>query len=188
MTISLHDASPHDASPHDAARRVTDTQFRQLMSHFPTGVSVVTATDADGVPRGMTCSSVCSVSTAPPTLLVCLRAGSPTLAAALTRRRFAVNFLHADAAATATLFASGNPTRFELVRWHEPAHAAGAHLADDVLAVADCHVRQVETFGDHSALFAEVHHAEFTGAGVPLLYGLRRFSGWPDHADTATPA
>jgi flavin reductase (DIM6/NTAB) family NADH-FMN oxidoreductase RutF len=39
----------------------------------------------------MTCSSVSCVSLEPPTLLVCLRQGSPTLKATLGAETFAVN-------------------------------------------------------------------------------------------------
>ncbi|MGW7793609.1 flavin reductase family protein, partial [Streptomyces tricolor] len=58
--------------------------FRDLMSRFPSGVTVVTARGPGGEPVGMTCSSVASVCTDPPTLLVCLRSDSATLAAVRT--------------------------------------------------------------------------------------------------------
>src|SRR5439155_979792 len=58
----------------NVAHTAVPDRFRAMMSAFPTGVAVVTTTDADGRPHGMTCSSVCSVTLEPPTLLVCLRA------------------------------------------------------------------------------------------------------------------
>jgi flavin reductase (NADH) len=53
------------------------------MSSFPTGVSIVTAMDRHGHPRGATCSSLASVTLSPPTLLVCLREHGGTLLAVL---------------------------------------------------------------------------------------------------------
>jgi flavin reductase (DIM6/NTAB) family NADH-FMN oxidoreductase RutF len=45
--------------------------FRQLMGRFATGVTVITTTSPDdGGPRGMTASSVASVSLVPPLLSV----------------------------------------------------------------------------------------------------------------------
>ncbi|MGH3800621.1 MAG: flavin reductase family protein, partial [Pseudonocardiaceae bacterium] len=58
-------------------------RFRDLMSSFPTGVSVVTALDREGHPWGATCSSLSSVTLSPPTLLVCLREQAGTLHAVL---------------------------------------------------------------------------------------------------------
>ncbi|MEV7868926.1 flavin reductase family protein [Streptomyces sp. NPDC088124] len=162
---------------------VAPTQFRSLMSTFPSGVSIVTTSDLDGQPWGMTCSSVCSVAVEPPTLLVCLREGSPTLAAMVRRSTFAVNLLHARARSTADLFASGTPHRFDLVRWSVDSEAAGPHLSDDAHAIADCRISRTVRIGDHTVVFGEVFRVEHPAADVadnrsPLLYGLREYSSW----------
>ncbi|MFE5597687.1 flavin reductase family protein [Streptomyces coelicoflavus] len=91
--------------------------MRQLMAAFPTGVGIVTAFDAEARPWGMTCTSLASVTLEPPTLLICLRKGSPTLDAVLTAGEFAMNLLHRGARSTAELFASGAPDRFDRVEW-----------------------------------------------------------------------
>ena len=154
--------------------------FRAMMGGFPTGVSVVTATDLDGRPWGMTCSSVCSVTLEPPTLLICLRAASPTLAALMVREAFAVNLLHERAQTTAELFASGDPDRFERVGWRCADGAAGPHLWEDAHAVADCRVADTMLVGDHMVVFGEVLRVVRPAPdGRPLLYGLRRYSRWP---------
>src|ERR1051325_9503287 len=98
-------------TPVDAAK------FRSLMTTHPAGVAIVTTAAPDGEPWGMTCSSICSVSLRPPTLLVCLRGERPTLAALLRVSAFALNLLHDQAEPAATLFASGSPDRFEKVEW-----------------------------------------------------------------------
>ncbi|QKW35621.1 flavin reductase family protein [Actinomadura sp. NAK00032] len=157
--------------------RVVDEDFRAMMRGFPTGVAVVTALGPDGRARGMTCSSLCSVSLAPPTLLACLREGSPTLAAVLVRGAFAVNLLHADARRTAELFASGAPDRFDRVAWR--AGAAGPHLPAAAHAVADCAVRSPVPAGDHVVVFGEVYAVTGYDDRGPLLYGLRRYGSWP---------
>jgi flavin reductase (DIM6/NTAB) family NADH-FMN oxidoreductase RutF len=154
------------------------SEFRSFMAGFPTGVAVVTTIDPAGTPRGMTCSSVCSVTLTPPTLLVCLRAGSPTLAAVAEQTTFAVNLLHDRAQAVAQLFASGVPNRFQRVRWRaEPG--GGPHLIDDAHAVADCRVSRAELIGDHVVVFGEVFQVWQRPSPEPLLYGLRRYAAWP---------
>jgi flavin reductase (NADH) len=154
--------------------------FRNAMAAFPTGVCVVTAFDHTGHPRGMTCSSLCSVSMDPPTLLVCLRAGSPTLAAIEDRGRFAVNLLHHGGQGTAELFASGEPSRFDRVRWQAPTGAA-PHLLDDAHAVADCLMTATQLVGDHVVVYGEVLDVIHRPQHRPLLYGLRRYTAWPHY-------
>lgn len=46
-------------------------QLRQVMSHWPSGVTVI-ATQYGGETRGMTASSFTSVSLEPPLILVCI--------------------------------------------------------------------------------------------------------------------
>ncbi|HVV17963.1 MAG TPA: flavin reductase family protein [Pseudonocardiaceae bacterium] len=152
--------------------------FRAMMCRFPTGVAIVTTIDDDGVPRGMTCSSVCSVTLDPPTLLVCLRTGSPTLDAILRSGTFAVNLLHDRAQEVAQLFASGNPDRFDLVDWTADPTTAGPHLVADAHTIADCDVARTEVVGDHVVVFGETHTVT-ERHGPPLLYGLRDYHAWP---------
>ncbi|WP_197523193.1 flavin reductase family protein [Actinokineospora pegani] len=164
---------------------VREDDFRALMAGFPTGVSVVTALSDDGAPWGMTCSSVCSVTVEPPTLLVCLRTASPTLAAVLDRATFAVNLLEHDARRTAELFASGDPFRFDRVEWTVDEEARGPHLRSAAHSVADCAVVRSETVGDHTVVMGTVERVLRRGVRRPLLYGLRSYSAWPEPAVTA---
>jgi flavin reductase (DIM6/NTAB) family NADH-FMN oxidoreductase RutF len=159
-------------------RPPVEVDLRRLMAGFPTGVAIVTALDRDGGCRGMTCSSVCSVALDPPTLLVCLREGSPTLAAVLDSGEFAVNLLQAGAQDTAALFASGTPDRFDRVRWRTPGGSSGPHLVDDAHTTADCRVIRTDLVGDHRVVLGEVLEVVQRQEPQPLLYGLRRYAGW----------
>lgn len=100
----------------------------------------MTAVGGDGKPYGMTCSSLCSVALTPPTLLVCLRGGSPTLDAVLVRAAFTVNLLHDRARPAADLFASGKPDRFGQIAWRHDDAAGGPHLIEHAHVIADCDV------------------------------------------------
>ncbi|MCZ9344623.1 flavin reductase family protein, partial [Streptomyces sp. TRM76130] len=79
----------HEEPGPDAARCLG------LYAKLAAGVTVVTARGEDG-PLGMTVSAVTSLSARPPLLLACLRDGSRTLAAARSRRAFAVHLLREE--------------------------------------------------------------------------------------------
>jgi flavin reductase (NADH) len=162
-----------------SAEAPTREEFRAMMRGFPTGVAIVTAADRAGRPWGMTCSSVCSVTLEPPTLLVCLRGESPTLAALMSRGQFAVNLLHDGSQAVAELFASGQPDRYDHVRWRLRADDAGPHLHDDAHAIADCRIRTPLPVGDHMVVFGEAYRVTRRPDRQPLLYGHRQYASWP---------
>lgn len=155
---------------------------RRLMVGFPTGVSVVTALAGDGRPWGMTCTSLCSVTPDPPTLLVCLRDNSPTLAAVLDSAALSVNLLHRGARSTAELFGSGTPDRFDRIPW-VAAPNGGPHLTEAAHTIADCAVRAAHAVGDHVVVMAEIVTITSLRPPVPLLYGMRRYGSWNEHEE-----
>ncbi|MEU9649680.1 flavin reductase family protein [Streptomyces sp. NPDC048110] len=161
-----------------------DIDMRALMTGFPTGVCIVTSLD-DGVPWGMTCTSLCSVALDPPTLLVCLRRGSPTLDAVLASGAFAINLLHDEARSSAELFASGAADRFDRIAWRADDGACGPHLVLSAHTVADCEVSESSQVGDHVVIMGRVRRVSILQSQQPLLYGLRRYATWPQAvADT----
>ena len=160
---------------------VTSTNYRTLMSEFPSGVAVITAMDDEGQPWGMTCSALCSLCVDPPTLLCCLRATSVTLERILQAGNFAVNLLHSRAQDTAALFGSGpsTPERFDNTAWEDGF--AGPHITEHAHAIADCRLSRTVEGGTHTILFGEVFNIAIRDGFTPLLYGRRRYSSWPDH-------
>ncbi|MFJ9041549.1 flavin reductase family protein [Streptomyces sp. NPDC102406] len=177
MTQTTYPTTTATTAP--AARTAPSGDFRAMMSSFPTGVAVIAAEDLDGTPRGMTCSSVCSVALDPPTLLVCLREGSPTLQAVLASGEFTVNLLHEDARDVAELFASGDPERFRVTPWDRRPEGAGPHLSRDAHTIADCTVSLTQRVGDHVTVYGRVRGIRTPSELPPLLYGLRTFAAWP---------
>ncbi|GAA4548791.1 flavin reductase family protein [Amycolatopsis samaneae] len=159
------------------AAQLAEAHFRDLMSAFPTGVTVVTATDTDGRPHGMTCTSVTSVSLTPPMLLVCLTPGQ-TLAAALATGRFAVNFLHSRGRAAAEIFSTPGVPRFDRVKWAPLGAGRPPRLVDHAFAVASCTVRNATTAGDHQVVLGDVDIVIDHQPDRPLMYGFRQFADW----------
>lgn len=149
------------------------------MSSFPTGVAVVTTIDPAGRPRGLTCSSLSSVSLAPPILSVCLARHSASLRVLREHGHFGVNLLGARGSSLARLFADASVPHFDRVPWHPVAGLP--RLDDGVIAFAACRVSETRQVGDHVVVFGEMFDSD-CAAGAPLLYGRRQFADWPTTA------
>jgi 3,4-dihydroxy-2-butanone 4-phosphate synthase len=123
-------------------------QMREVMGHFATGVSVITARDPQGAPVGTTANAISSVSLRPPLLLACLAEGSETLAAIQAARRFAINVLGAHQREHSDRFAAkGADTRAHEVPFEE--HRLGLPVLPDSLATIACEVEAIHPAGDH---------------------------------------
>jgi flavin reductase (DIM6/NTAB) family NADH-FMN oxidoreductase RutF len=152
--------------------------FFAIMGAFPTGVTIVTALDEQGAPRGLTSNAVCSVSAEPPLLLVCVDKRSQTLPALQHSRRFVVNYLSAGRDALANLFASKEPDKFADVAWR-PASNGMPWLHEDSLAYAECTTIQEVEAGDHVVLIGRVEAGEPPLPGSqPLMYFRRTYATW----------
>src|ERR1044072_7854581 len=88
----------------DPVRTVEPAVFREAMSRLGAAVHVIT-TAGPGGKAGTTATAVCSVSDAPPTLLVCLNRRSQTNPLVVENGVFCVNTLGHDGADIADVFA-----------------------------------------------------------------------------------
>lgn len=148
-------------------------QFRRVMGHYPTGVTIVTALGPDGTPVGLTANSVTSVSLDPPLVLVCVSRESASLRAILAGGAFAVNILGAGAAPMAVRFAEEeHANRFADVAI---AEMGGRGLVlDGVVAWVTCDLYRTFEAGDHLILVGEVNDGEAAG-GDPLVFFRSRY-------------
>src|SRR3954453_20697666 len=148
------------------ARSLTSDEFRDVISHFASGVTVITALH-EGRPYGTTASAVTSLSLEPPMLLVCMNKQSETGRAVATTRHFGVNILGADQIDLAQRFAQKGRDKFAGVpvtpgKWDEPLFA-------EALATLECRVTEETTGGTHYVFLAEVQSGSARG-GAPLAY------------------
>jgi 3,4-dihydroxy-2-butanone 4-phosphate synthase len=163
-------AAEPDAAAKLAAVAETGRQMRDVMGHFATGVSVVTARDADGTPVGTTANAISSVSLDPPLLLACLAKSSETLAAIRETGRFGVNILAADQRHHSDRFAK----KGEDVRSHEvdfDDHDHGVPVLPGALATIACEVEAIHPAGDHEIVLGDARHLYHREPGTkPLLF------------------
>jgi flavin reductase (DIM6/NTAB) family NADH-FMN oxidoreductase RutF len=147
--------------PPDPAR------FRAAMASLPTGVTIVSASGADG-PAGATANAVCSLSIEPMLMLACLDRGSRTLLAVQAANRFGISVLHKGQEPIARSFATKAPVaeKWSGVAWTE---RNGVPAIDDALVWLACELRDVVAAGDHVIVTGEVYDLE-TGEGDPLVF------------------
>jgi len=148
----------------------TGRLMRDVMGHFATGVSVITARDADGAPVGTTANAVSSVSLDPPLLLACLARGSETLTAIRGTGRFAVNILAAEQRHHSDRFArKGEATRTHEVDFDDHEH--GVPVLPGALATIACEVEAIHPAGDHEIVIGDARHLHHREPGTePLLF------------------
>ncbi|HKP75308.1 MAG TPA: flavin reductase family protein, partial [Longimicrobiaceae bacterium] len=75
---------------------IDTSEFRRVVGHFASGVTVVTTLRPDGRPCGLTASAVCSVSLDPTLLLVCVEKDAVSHGCIEQSGVFAVNVLAGD--------------------------------------------------------------------------------------------
>ena len=136
--------------------------LRNAFGAFLTGVTVVTARDAEGRPIGFTANSFASVSLDPPLLLVCLARRSSNYAALTGAAGFAVNILAEAQEAVSNTFARPSDDRFATVDWAFGPH--GAPVITGAAAWFDCAMHEVIDAGDHAILIGRVE--AFADAGA----------------------
>jgi flavin reductase (DIM6/NTAB) family NADH-FMN oxidoreductase RutF len=141
-------------------------QFRQAISRFATGVTVVT-TNTDAGPAGMTASAFSSLSLEPLLLLVCISNRLPTHAALEQSRRFAVNVLGEEDDWVARRFATPNPNKFAGL---DVTHEAGVPVLHRAIAHFVCDVHERIAGGDHSIFIGAVRECSHDDQRRPLLY------------------
>jgi flavin reductase (DIM6/NTAB) family NADH-FMN oxidoreductase RutF len=149
-------------------RDVGPEQFRSVMGHFVTGVTVVTAHTPEG-PVGMTANAVTSLSLEPLLLLVAFDNEARTLPVVHETGRFGVNVLAAGQEDLARLFASKLPEAEKFAGVPHDVHD-GIPVLGDALAWVGCALTQLVPAGDHTIGIGAVQAAETGGAGKPLVW------------------
>lgn len=121
-------------------------EFRRVLGHFPTGVTVVAAVE-NGSPVGLAIGSFGSVSLDPPLVMFCPGRSSNSWPAIEASGSFCVNVLAEDQAALSSLFAGRDVDKFAAVSWS--TRATGSPVIEGCLAWIDCTIETVHEAGDH---------------------------------------
>ncbi|MBM7518627.1 flavin reductase family protein [Nocardioides nitrophenolicus] len=149
-----------------------ESSYRDAISHFATGVTVITTTTESGH-AGMTASAVTSLSLDPLQLLTCLRTELPTRSAIELSGRFAVNVLGAHAEDLAIKFATPSADKFAGVP------LVGGHpvpVLREAIAYFVCDLAAALPGGDHTIMVGNVVDCGHRADSQPLVHFSRQFS------------
>lgn len=141
--------------------------FRNALSQFATGVTVITTRLDDGRFFGLTASSFNSVSLDPPLVLWSLSGAAQSLPLFTGNSHYVINVLAANQLALAERFASRIPNRFEGVEF-DLSHT-GLPILKGVTAWFECHNRSRYPEGDHVIFVGEVERCDLQ-AQAPLVF------------------
>jgi 3-hydroxy-9,10-secoandrosta-1,3,5(10)-triene-9,17-dione monooxygenase reductase component len=160
------DVAVHDDPDAVAAAR----RFRDALSRFASGVTVVTTTSNDE-PVGLTCQSFSSVSLDPPLVLFIPAKSSRSWPLIQRSGRFCVNFLAAGQAELSNTMSSRGTDKFQDVKW-TPSPVTGSPMLEGALAHVDCTIHAVHEAGDHYVVIGSVVDLVMPedGETEPLLF------------------
>jgi flavin reductase (DIM6/NTAB) family NADH-FMN oxidoreductase RutF len=150
--------------------------FKEVMGNYPTGVTVVTTIDENGIPFGLTVNSFASVSIDPLLILWSIdkRVSSYNLFTATDK--FAVHVLAGNQSDICSLFATKGTDRFANCEWELSEYKLP--IIAGAAGVLQCKTYKTIEAGDHTILVGEVVDIQH-GNKDPLLYHKRKFGPIP---------
>jgi flavin reductase (DIM6/NTAB) family NADH-FMN oxidoreductase RutF len=151
--------------------------FREALSQFATGVTVITTRLADGSFLGLTASSFNSVSLDPPLVLWSLGQNANSLPIFTENSHYVINVLAADQADLAERFSRRLSNRFEGVEF--ALSRTGLPILKGVAAWFECHNRSRYPEGDHVIFVGEVERCDVHAQQALVFHG-RRFVATTD--------
>ena len=171
-------------------------EFRQVLGHFCTGVTVITTADA-GRPAGFACQAFAALSLDPPLVLFCPSRFSATWPVIERAGHFCANVLADGQQDLARRFGASGPDKFDGVGWSPSP--AGSPVLDGALTWVECAVEAIHEAGDHYLVTGLVTKLGPCRADKPLLFYRGRYAvtdpgggptevvdtllAWPHHDD-----
>ena len=149
--------------------------FKEAMARVAGAVHIVT-TDGPAGKAGFTATAVCSVTTDPPTLLVCVNETSSVGQIITANQVLAINTIGSEFNDLAVLMGGKTSleARFASAFWTRGTH--GAPLLDGAMVAFDCIADTSQVVGTHRVLFCRVIGVRLGDAAQdPSLYFNRSF-------------
>lgn len=157
-------------------RTVDAAAFREAMSRLGAAVHVITTAGPAGK-TGATATAACSVSDAPPTLLMCLNRKSQTNPVVLENGVFCINTLDAGGAEIADVFSGRTGVqgveRFAIGEWL--TLSTGSPVLASAVTAFDCRITEVRSVASHNVFFGAVEAVRLGPKGPALVYHERAY-------------
>ena len=135
---------------------VSEAEYKHAMRRVVSPVAVITAS-AGSARNGLTATAICSATTEPPTIVVCVNRQARALSLIEASRAFAVNFLSDQQSDLARAFSTHGlegETRLGSGSW--TTLQTGAPILDEAVSAFDCQLETSLTHGTHEILFGRV--------------------------------
>lgn len=145
--------------------------FRDALSQFATGVTIVTTRLGNGQFLGLTASSFNSVSIDPPLVLWSLARKASSMPVFSGNSHYIINILAADQMYLAKRFARHTGNRFDGVEFE--LSRTGLPILRGVAAWFECHNRSRYPEGDHVIFVGEVERCDFNPQPALIFHGGR---------------
>jgi flavin reductase len=160
----------------EPVRTVEPAVFREAMSRLGAAVHVIT-TAGPGGKAGATATAVCSVSDAPPTLLMCLNRRSQTNPIVVENGVFCVNTLGDGGAEIADIFSgrTGITGSDRFARGDWLTLSTGSPVLASAVMAFDCRIVEVRSVGSHNVFFGAVETVRAGPNGPALVYHDRAY-------------
>jgi flavin reductase ActVB len=146
--------------------------FKDAMAAFPSGITIVTTTDDECRWWGFTATSFCSVSMAPPLVLVCLARSAECHPVFTRTPRWIVHVIRPEHADLALRFATRGADKFADTGFSEDEH--GLPVLESACVTLDCVAHEQLDGGDHTILLGRVERTRL-GSADPAVYFRRDF-------------
>ena len=144
--------------------------FRHAMSHFASGVTIMTTTVA-GRMHGMTVSAFASQSLDPLLILVSVERSTTMHRLVIESRAFAINILGEQGEGTARFFADN--ARLDGPEFQEGAYhlgVTGSPLLEEATAYLEATLDATLEAGDHTVMVGRVVALQVVRDTAPLIY------------------
>jgi len=141
--------------------------LRNAFGRFATGVTIVTTSNPDGTPIGMTVNSFTSLSLDPPMLLWCIGKSAGLFDLYMNSSNFCVHVLADGQQDLAMTFATRDVDRFADVKYQRDSNQLP--LLGGCLGRFSCTTQNKVDAGDHVILVGAIDDYEI-GDGDPLIF------------------
>jgi flavin reductase (DIM6/NTAB) family NADH-FMN oxidoreductase RutF/DNA-binding IclR family transcriptional regulator len=158
-----------------APAAVDPARYREVLGHYPTGVTVVTAFDGDE-PIGMVVGTFTSVSLDPPLVAFMPTTGSGTYARLARASSYCINVLAHDQQDLCRTMATPGDDKFADVAWQRSE--IGAPALDEAVAHVHCTPEQEIEAGDHYIVLCRVRGLDVVRPVTPLLFFQGGYGGF----------
>lgn len=148
-------------------------EYREALSRFPSGVTVVVTKDHDGVSRGFTASAFTALSENPPLVLVCLAKTADSHPAFAAATKFAIHIAADENTSVAKRFATKGADKFAGDDFD--LDPDGMPALRGAIARLSCSMYELHDGGDHDILIGRVEDVQLGVNEVPAVYHDRNF-------------